>query len=583
VLEPFQLPFAQRALVEVLMLSVGAGLIGTWIVLRGLAFFSHAVSTATFPGLVLADGLGFAAPLGAFGMALLFAAAVGRLAAREREGYDSLTALVLVGALAAGVILASDVFASGSQVESLLFGSLLLIDGQDIALAAAASAAALAGTLALGRRWVATGFDPDAAREMGLRSALPDALLLALVALVAVAALSVVGALLATALLVVPAATTRLWTRRLGSWQVATVLLVAAEGVAGLWLSVQTNAPPGATIAVVSGGVFALAALARVVPRRAVAPATAGLVALAVLTSGCGSGASGSDGKVAVVATTTQIADWVRQVGGDRVTVTQILRPNTDAHDYEPRPTDVRDTADAKVVFVNGDRLDHWMDEVVKESGGDPTVVDLSKGLPVRVAGEREGEEASRYDPHWWNDPRNAQAAVGEIRDALIRADPDQGDAYRRAAVAYEARLRALDAGMARCFAAVPSAERKLVSDHDAFNYLVARYGIHYVGAVIPSQTTQAQPSAGEVADLVSLIRREHVKAVFPESSVNPRLARAIARRTGARADLELYGDSLGPKGSKGETYLGMERANADAMVSGFTGGDRGCSIPGIP
>src|SRR5215216_5943211 len=122
--DTFSLPFVQDALWVLLPLSIAGGVLGTWIVLRGLAFFSHAVGTATFPGLVLADGLGFAAPLGAFGMALLFAAAVGRLAAREREGYDSLTALVLVGALAVGVILASDVFASGSQVESLLFGSL---------------------------------------------------------------------------------------------------------------------------------------------------------------------------------------------------------------------------------------------------------------------------------------------------------------------------------------------------------------------------------------------------------------------------------------------------------------------------
>jgi len=171
-----------------------------------------------------------------------------------------------------------------------LFGSLLLIGGQDIALAAVASATTLAATLTLGRRWLAIGFDPDAARELGVRPDLPDVLLLALVALVAVAALSVVGALLATALLVVPAATTRLWTQRLGPWQVTTVALVAAEGVAGLWLSVQTNAPPGATIAVVSGGVFALAALARVAPRRTVVPAAAGLLMLGVL-AGCGSGA----------------------------------------------------------------------------------------------------------------------------------------------------------------------------------------------------------------------------------------------------------------------------------------------------
>jgi ABC-type Zn uptake system ZnuABC Zn-binding protein ZnuA len=138
--------------------------------------------------------------------------------------------------------------------------------------------------------------------------------------------------------------------------------------------------------------------------------------------------------------------------------------------------------------------------------------------------------------------------------------------------------VRALDAGIARCLARVPLARRRLVTDHDAFGYFAHRYGITVVGAVIPSQTTQAQPSAGDVAALVRVIRREGVRAVFPESSVNPRLARAIAARTGARADLELYGDTLGPAGSPGATYLGMERANADAMARGFTGGRAGCA-----
>src|SRR5689334_5747541 len=129
---PFDLPFMQRGLIEVLVLAVAAGLLGTWIVLRELAFFSHATGTAAFPGLVLADGLGFAAPLGAFATALLFAAGVGGLSARRRTGYDSLTAVVLVGFLAAGVILASDVFGSGSNVETLLFGSLLAIGWRDV-------------------------------------------------------------------------------------------------------------------------------------------------------------------------------------------------------------------------------------------------------------------------------------------------------------------------------------------------------------------------------------------------------------------------------------------------------------------
>jgi len=137
-LEPFQLPFVQRGMLEIAVLSVGAGLLGTWIVLRGLAFFSHAVGAAAFPGLVLADGLGFAAPLGALGAALLFAAGVGALSRVRRTGYDNLTALALTGALALGVLLASDVFHSGTNIETLLFGSLFLVEPRDIALAAAA-------------------------------------------------------------------------------------------------------------------------------------------------------------------------------------------------------------------------------------------------------------------------------------------------------------------------------------------------------------------------------------------------------------------------------------------------------------
>ncbi len=268
---PFDLPFVQRAVVEIALLAVGSGILGTWIVLRGLSFYAHAVGTAAFPGLVLADGLGFSPLLGALGTAGIVAIGVAALANRGRAEYDSATALVLVGALAAGVILASDVFHSQGSVERLLFGSLLLIDGTDQAVAAAVGVAVLATGAVLGRRWLASGFDRDSARALGVRSPLPDLLLLALVAASAVAALDAIGALLSTALLVVPAATTRLLIDRLRTWQLATVALVIAEGIAGLWLSVQTNAPPGATIAVVGGVVFALVALGRAGRTRVIA------------------------------------------------------------------------------------------------------------------------------------------------------------------------------------------------------------------------------------------------------------------------------------------------------------------------
>src|SRR4051794_36495502 len=575
-------------MLEVAALSVAAGLVGTWIVLRGLAFYAHAVGSAAFPGLVLADGLGFSAHLGAGATALVVAGSVGWLARRDGERYDSVTALVLVAALAAGVLLASDVFHSGANVETLLFGSLLVISPGDVWFAAAASAVVLAGSALLGHRWLATGFDPAAARALGVRSAAPDAALLVLVGLVAVAALSAVGALLATALLVVPAATTRLVCSRLRTWQPATVALVLVEGVAGLWLSVRTNAPPGATIAVLSSAVFGLVAVARVLHGRHRAPApalaAAALAVLAPTVGGCGTSgpAPGGGDRVAVVATTTQLGDFARAVGGDAADVTQILRPNSDPHEYEPRPKDVEATAGAAVVLENGDALDAWMGKVVAQGGGHPAVVDVGAAVPVRLRGRSSGPQASQVDPHWWHDPVDAEAAVERIRTALTAARPGARATFARNADAYVTRLRRLDAGIRRCVGRVPPPGRRLVTDHDAFGYFARRYGIRVIGAVIPAQTTQGQPSAGDVSRLSALIRREAVKAVFPESSVNPGLARAIARQTGASATRTLYGDTLGPDGSSGATYVAMEQANADQMVRGFTGGAVGCRVPGL-
>lgn len=578
-LEPFQLPFVQRGLVEVLVLAIPAGLLGTWIVLRGLAFFSHAVGTAAFPGLVLADGLGFAAPLGAFGAALAFTLGTSMLRGR-RNREDAVVALALVGCLAGGVILASDVFGSGSNIETLLFGSLLLVNGGDIALAAGAAAATLIASALVGQHWLRTGFDPTLTDPAGPSPWIFDAVLLGLVALASTAALTMVGALLVTALFLVPAVTARLLTERLLSWQLLSVALVALEGTVGLWISVKTDAPPGATIACVAGAVFALVAAGQALrPALRIAVAAAALGVLTLPASGCATGSGNSSGKLEVVATTTQIGDFVREVGGKTVEVDQILQPNTDPHDYEPRPSDVAGAADAQLVFANGDDLDSWIEQIVSDSGSDAEIIDLGTKVPVRLPGESSGAEASKYDAHWWHDPRNAEAAVGAIERALSAADPSHKRRFHRNATAYLAQLRALDRGIARCMKTVPPAQRKLVTDHDAFGYFAHRYGIEVVGAVIPSQTTQAQASAKDLSELARTIEAEQVKAIFPESSLSTKVADAIARQTGATADHTLYGDTLGPEGSGAETYLGMEATNANAMVEGFTAGRHGCRL----
>jgi len=293
------------------------------------------------------------------------------------------------------------------------------------------------------------------------------------------------------------------------------------------------------------------------------------LLAAVSAVSGCAGATARDDGRLRVVATTTVLADLARNVAGPDAHVAGLLRPNSDPHSYEPRPDDVRATADGDVVLESGKGLDGWMDDVVEESGSHGRVVDVGARAPGR-------------DPHWWHDPRNAATAVREIERVLAAADPAHRSAYARRAAAYEGRLRALDRTLAACFARVPRAQRKLVTDHDAFGYFARRYGLRVVGAVIPSQSTQAQSSARDLARLRRTIEREHVAAVFPESSLSGRVARALARDTGARSDLVLYGDALGPADSAGATYLSMEAANADAMVRGFTAGRARCRVTGV-
>ncbi len=510
VLESLDLPFVQRGLAEIALLSVGAGLIGTWVVLRGLAFHSHAVGTAAFPGLVLAEGLGFAAALGALGAAAVFAVLVAAMSRRRSDDRGSEVALVLVGMLALGVILASDVFESSAGLETLLFGSLFLIDGGDLALAGIVSAAALVAAVTAGHHWVAHGFD---AEGEGPRIGWLEPVLLGLVALATAAAVTAVGALLVTALFVVPAATTRLWTSRMRSWQLATIALCAVEGTAGVLLSVELNAPPGATIALIGGLVFAVAAVFATTRRHGARPGRplarwAAVGASVFLIAGCGSDDDGGGGGASVVATTPIVGDLVAGVAGDEVEVTTLLAANTDPHEYEPRPDDIEALASADLVIASGGDLDEWIADAIEDSGSDTDLYVLANQIQHPIEG----------DPHWWHNPRNAQIAVTGIGAKLAELNPDARVAVAQRTEDLYLEIKTADKAIANCMNAVPAADRKLVTDHDAFDYLAARYDIEVVGAVIPATTTEAQASAGELAELRDLIEAEGVRAVFPES-----------------------------------------------------------------
>jgi len=327
------------------------------------------------------------------------------------------------------------------------------------------------------------------------------------------------------------------------------------------------------------------------------------LTTVALALASCGAdgpnGSAAQEGEVRVIATTTHVADLARAVGGDRAGVDSLLTPGSDPHDYEPRPSDARALAGADVVLRSGGDIDEWFGGLVESAGTDAPTVSLLESVRTiagdddhaeeehgeEAHGDEEGEEqhgeegsaeGAGLDPHWWQDPTNAMAAVMEIRDALVAADPEGRETYAANADAHVAELRALDEAIAACMGSIPAEDRKLVTTHDALGYFAQRYDIDVVGLVVPALTTRAQPSAGAVAELTDAIDDEGVETIFPESQLPAGLEQAIADEAGAQVGPGLWTDSLGPQDSGAATYLEAMRFNAQAMADGF-GGD--CSI----
>lgn len=271
--------------------------------------------------------------------------------------------------------------------------------------------------------------------------------------------------------------------------------------------------------------------------------------------------------KLRVVATTTQVSALTQIVGGNKIEFSGILKANVDPHEYEPTPDDVRNFANAQIIFINGVGLEKWLDKTIQNSGTKATMVDTSKGVPFHKGKGDDGKEEA--DPHIWHSVPNAIIMLNNIRDGLSQMDPANAETYKANAAACEKKLNDLDKYIKEQIATIPLAKRKLVSNHDTFGYYVERYGLTFVGSIIPSMDTNYQPSAKELTNLVKAIKAEGVKAIFIESSVNPALAKQIAQEAGVKVvDGALYGDTLGPPGGGADTLDGMLKRNTDLIVS---------------
>jgi zinc/manganese transport system substrate-binding protein/manganese/iron transport system substrate-binding protein len=272
-------------------------------------------------------------------------------------------------------------------------------------------------------------------------------------------------------------------------------------------------------------------------------------------------------GAIRVVTTTTQLTNFAEIIGGSHVHVFGVLKANVDPHDYEPSPADLQQIADADVLVKNGVGLEKWFEGSIKSAGPKGVIVDASTGVKLRKA-----SGSSAEDPHIWQDPRNAKVMVGDIERALEKVDPLHRAYYRGNESRYDKQLDALDVEVESELRALPN--KKVITNHDAFGYYLDRYGLDFVGSVIPSFDTQAELSARDIQRIVAKIRSTGAKAVFSESSLPPKTSETIGREAGVKvvagAD-SLFGDTLGPPGSDGDTYLKMIRHNTREFVDNLS------------
>jgi zinc/manganese transport system substrate-binding protein len=266
-----------------------------------------------------------------------------------------------------------------------------------------------------------------------------------------------------------------------------------------------------------------------------------------------------AQGRLNVVVSFSILGDFVRNVGGDRVNVTALVGPNGDAHVYTPPPADAQNIADAKLLIINGLGLEGWLPRLLQASGSKAPVVTATRGIaPLRLG--------SDTDPHAWQSVANAKIYVANIRDALVAADLADAEAFAANAARYTTELDALDREIRSAVGQIPPERRKVISTHDAFGYFAAQYGIEFIAP--EGVSTEAEPSARDVARIVSQIRQAKIPAVFMENISDPRLIGRIAAETGAKIGGTLFSDALTDEKGEAPTYIAMVRHNIRALTS---------------
>jgi zinc/manganese transport system substrate-binding protein len=268
--------------------------------------------------------------------------------------------------------------------------------------------------------------------------------------------------------------------------------------------------------------------------------------------------------RIKIASFSTILSEVAEQVGGDRVTVFGLVKPGVDPHEYEPTPSDLNQVSEARLILTSGKDLENYLNKLQEASGGNGELLKVGDRLPSLTLKAVEGAKTGMtQDPHWWNSVSNVEQATRIVRDELIKLDLAGKTDYERNANAFLARLEELDRWVKRKVAELPRDKRKLVTSHDAFQYFARDYSFSI--SAIEGVNTETEPSNQHVAELIDQIKKDGVKAIFVESTLNPKVTKEITRETGAKIGGSLYADGLGT--GDATTYEGMIKHNVSTIV----------------
>jgi len=266
-----------------------------------------------------------------------------------------------------------------------------------------------------------------------------------------------------------------------------------------------------------------------------------------------------------VVASFSILGDMVKNIGGNMVVVSTLVGPDQDAHTYQPTPGDAKTLTTADIVFVNGLGFEGWMQRLIQASGTKAKIITLTDDMQSRIIYSLKNVP----DPHAWQNPINGRIYARHIATALEEALPEQAQSIYSRAVAYDSKLEQLDQFIRSQIDMIPEAKRKIITSHDAFAYFGAAYGITFLSPV--GISTEAEPSAVDVARLIDQIKHENIKRVFLENTANPKLIQQIAKDAGAAVGGKLYADSLSAPNGPASSYISMFQYNIMMMKSAMT------------